>query len=133
MMFGYSDSWWTVFMLPVMLWLPLGPVVMLALGITTARRPGWRARLASVLVPLLPVVAMGVMVSFPLERWDRSEHDDDFYGGYLRVYVGLLTLLPWLLGYLVTRAVRAVKGRRGAPVAAEAAGGAGQEDISPPR
>ncbi|MFH8283656.1 hypothetical protein [Streptomyces antibioticus] len=32
--------------------------------------------------------------------------------GYLGVYVGAITLLPWLLGYGVTRLVRFLRSRR---------------------
>ncbi|MGW4651010.1 hypothetical protein [Kitasatospora sp. NPDC004289] len=130
MMFGYSDDWWVLFLYPALLWLPVGPFVMTAMGVACARHPGRRARLASVLLPLLPVTVVGVMMAFPLERWDDERRRQDFLEGYLGVYVGLVTTLPWLLGYLVARTVRAVRARRGRasePVTED------QEDISPPR
>jgi hypothetical protein len=51
---GYSDDWWVLLLIPVMLWVPLGPFVMGALGTWCVLRPGWRPRLLSVLLPLEP-------------------------------------------------------------------------------
>ncbi|MET9854939.1 hypothetical protein ABZY57_18580 [Streptomyces sp. NPDC006450] len=59
-----------------------------------------------------------------LSRWERPvrvdgaveapEHLTDFLG-YLAVYVGGITLLPWLLGYGSTRLLRFVRTRRHDP------------------
>ncbi|MFI5527794.1 hypothetical protein ACIA8O_04465 [Kitasatospora sp. NPDC051853] len=131
-----SDDWWVIFLYPALLWLPLGPFVMAAMGVACARHPGWRARLASVLLPLLPVTVVGIMTVFPLDTWHEETKFDDLVVGYLGVYVGLITVLPWLLGYLAVRISRAVKRRRAVrpvPVTAGQGQGQAQEDISPPR
>lgn len=102
---GYSDEWWMLLLIPVMLWVPLGPFVMGALGTWCALRPGWRPRLLSVLLPLEPA-------GFPviLQLRDPTPSDpiwrDDFLG---TIYVCVLgvTVLPWLLGYGITRGTRA--------------------------
>ena len=121
MMFGYSDEWWVLLLYPVVLWVLFGPFAMLALGVWCASAPGPRPRLWSALVPLLPVVTSAIFMIFPLSRWDRPvrvdgaveppEHLDDFLG-YLAVYVGGITVLPWLLGYGITRLVRFVRAHR---------------------
>ncbi|MGW2397345.1 hypothetical protein ACWCYY_12400 [Kitasatospora sp. NPDC001664] len=125
-----SGDWWVVFLLPAAFWVPLGPFVMAALGVSCARNPGRRARFASVLLPLLPVTVVGVVAVFPTDTWDEETWLADFLGGYVGFYIGLVTVLPWLLGYLAVRVSRAVRARRG-PAAGSVA--AGQEDISPPR
>ncbi|WP_407836602.1 hypothetical protein ACE1OC_09280 [Streptomyces sp. DSM 116496] len=122
MMFGYSDEWWVLLLFPALLWVPFGPFVMLGLGSWCASAPGRRARLWSVLVPLVPVLTSASVMTFPLSRWDRPRRVDgaleapeqlyDFLG-YLAVYVGGITLLPWLLGYGITRLLRFVRSRRG--------------------
>ncbi|MBX9422556.1 hypothetical protein [Streptomyces lateritius] len=112
MMYGTSDEWWALFLLPVLLWVPCGPFLMGAMGVWCARRPGLGPRLWSVLLPLVPVVVSAIVIVMPLESWDRPGHRDDVLG-YLVVYVLGITVLPWLLGYGITRAVRAVRARRG--------------------
>ncbi|MFF3427836.1 hypothetical protein [Streptomyces sp. NPDC002602] len=124
MMFGYSDEWWVLLLYPVVLWVPFGPFAMLWLGVWCARAPGWRPRLWSVLIPLIPVLTSAVFMTFPLSRWEWTlradgakeppEHWDDFLG-YLLVYIGGITVLPWLLGYGVTRLLRFVRARRVRP------------------
>ncbi|MER6388146.1 hypothetical protein ABT236_06680 [Streptomyces sp. NPDC001523] len=124
MMFGYSDEWWVLLLYPVVLWVPFGPFAMVWLGVWCARAPGPRPRLWSVLVPLIPVVTSAVFMTFPLSRWEWTlrvdgakeppEHLDDFLG-YLLVYIGGITVLPWLLGYGVTRLLRFARARRARP------------------
>ncbi|MFI8825621.1 hypothetical protein [Streptomyces sp. NPDC053431] len=124
MMFGYSDSWWVLLLYPAVLWVLFGPFVMVALGVWCGRAPGPRSRLWSVLVPLVPVVTSAVLTVFPLSKWERAVRVDgtegppeqlDEFLGYLAVYVGGITVLPWLLGYGITRLVRFVRSRRRGP------------------
>lgn len=121
MMFGYSNAWWVLLMYPAVLWVLFGPFAMVSLGVWCASSPGWRARLWSVLVPLIPVVTSAVVMIFPLSRWERPVRVDggveppeqlyDFLG-YLAVYVGGITVLPWLLGYGIARPRRFIRARR---------------------
>ncbi|MFE2557808.1 hypothetical protein ACFXGT_17640 [Streptomyces sp. NPDC059352] len=108
MMFGYSDDWWMVFLVPAVLWVPFGPFVMGGMGVWCAFRPGLRARLWSVLMPLLPVTVGAIVVVMPLSQENRT---DDLIG-YVLVYVLGITVLPWLLGWGITRVVRAVRAVR---------------------
>ncbi|NUV60119.1 hypothetical protein [Streptomyces sp. CAI-85] len=121
MMFGYSDAWWVLLLYPAVLWVPFGPFAMASLGAWCASAPGIRPRLWSVLVPLGPVATSAVVMVFPLSRWERPRQVDGSLGtpqhvydflGYLGVYVGAITLLPWLLGFGVTRVVRFLRSRR---------------------
>ncbi|MFD5918198.1 hypothetical protein ACFVYP_25960 [Kitasatospora sp. NPDC058201] len=113
MMFGYSDEWWVLLFVPVVLWVPLGPFAMAATGVWCARRPGRRApRLWSLLLPAVPVAVSATAMVLPTDTWNEPGRLDDLLG-YLAVYVGALTVLPWLLGYGLTRLARAVRaGRR---------------------
>ncbi|MER5863372.1 hypothetical protein [Kitasatospora sp. NPDC002040] len=111
MMFGYSDDWMAVLMIPVVFWVPFGPFLMGAVGAWCARRPGWRPRLVSVLLPAVPVGVSAVSMFLPPESWDDERFVDDLVG-YLIVYVGGITLLPWLLGFLGTRYTRMFRARR---------------------
>lgn len=111
MMFGYGDEWWVVLFIPVVLWVPFGPFLMAGMGVWCARRPGLWPRLWSWLLPALPVGVLGVSMVLPLESWDWESRRDDLLG-MLAVYVGGITLLPWLLGYGITRLTRAVSSRR---------------------
>lgn len=123
---------------PAVLWVLFGPFVMVGLGVWCASAPGARARLWSVLVPLVPVLTSASVMIFPLSRWKRPvrvdgaveapEHLYDFLG-YLAVYVGGVTVLPWLLGYGSTRLLRFVRARRRGPGSPGEALDAG---ISPP-
>ncbi|UQX02281.1 hypothetical protein [Streptomyces sp. RerS4] len=106
MMFGYSDEWWVLLFYPVVLWVPFGPFVMAAFGAWCARSPGPRARLWSVLVPLPPVGVSAVAMVLPIEGWDEPSRLNDVLG-YAAVYIGGITVLPWLLGWGCTRLVRA--------------------------
>ncbi|MFD0369621.1 hypothetical protein [Streptomyces sp. NPDC059071] len=125
MMFGYSDEWWVLLLFPAVLWVLFGPFTMLLLGVWCGSGPGPRRRWWSVLVPLYPVVTSAIVMIFPLSRWERPVRVDgakelpphlaDFLG-YLAVYVGAITVLPWLLGYGITRLVRWVRARRRGPV-----------------
>ncbi|MEU3483072.1 hypothetical protein ACI2LO_09045 [Streptomyces sp. NPDC033754] len=108
MMFGYGDDWWMLFFVPVVLWVPFGPFLMGGMGVWCAFRPGLRARLWSVLLPLLPVTVSAIAIVMPLGQPTRT---DDLVG-YLLVYVLGITVLPWLLGWEITRAVRAVRAAR---------------------
>ncbi|GHG32883.1 hypothetical protein GCM10018791_57400 [Streptomyces zaomyceticus] len=110
-MYGYSDEWWVLLFVPVVLWVPFGPFLMAGMGVWCARRPGRWPRLWSVLLPLVPVAVSAVAMTMPLESWDQSGHTEDLLG-YVLVYVLGITVLPWVLGYGITRAVRAVRGRR---------------------
>ncbi|MEV7374876.1 hypothetical protein AB0O51_28830 [Streptomyces sp. NPDC090301] len=112
MMFGYSDEWWALLFVPVVLWVPFGPFVMGGVGVWCARRPGWWPRVWSVLLPLVPVAVSAVAIILPVDSWDDPRHGEDVLG-YLLVYVLGITVLPWLLGYGITRVVRAVRARRG--------------------
>lgn len=124
MMFGYSDEWWVLLLFPAVLWVPFGPFVMLGLGVWCASAPGPRPRLWSVLVPLVPVLTSASVMAFPLSRWERPVRVDgaveapeqlyDFLG-YLAVYVGAITMLPWLLAYGSTRLLHYVRTRRRGP------------------
>ncbi|MFE6783441.1 hypothetical protein ACFVFF_14335 [Streptomyces sp. NPDC057680] len=111
MMFGYSDEWWALLFVPVVLWVPFGPFVMGGMGVWCARRPGWWPRVWSVLLPLVPVAVSAVAIILPVDSWDDPRHGEDVLG-YLLVYVLGITVLPWLLGYGITRVVRAVRARR---------------------
>ncbi|MFZ4302678.1 hypothetical protein ACOZE3_32810 [Streptomyces cinereoruber] len=108
MMFGYADDWWVLFLYPVLLWVPFGPFLMGAAGAWCAARPGWRPRLWSVLLPLVPVGVSAAVMVLPLDQEKRTED----LVGYATVYIGGITLLPWLLGYGTTRLVRAARARR---------------------
>ncbi|MFJ5079984.1 hypothetical protein ACIP8Z_36080 [Streptomyces sp. NPDC088553] len=112
MMFGYSDEWWALLFVPVVLWVPFGPFVMAAMGVWCGRRPGWWPRLWSVLLPLVPVAVSATVIILPTDRWDDPQHGEDLLG-YVLVYVLGITVLPWVLGYGITRVVRAVRARRG--------------------
>ncbi|MGA5196371.1 hypothetical protein [Streptomyces exfoliatus] len=111
MMFGAADEWWALLLVPAVLWVPCGPFLMAGMGVWCARRPGKWPRLSSVLLPLVPVVVSAGVVVLPLDDWSLAEEADDILG-YLLVYVLGITVLPWLLGYGTTRAVRAVRARR---------------------
>ncbi|MEU4269518.1 hypothetical protein [Streptomyces sp. NPDC026092] len=124
MMFGHSDDWWALLMLPTLLWVLFGPFAMVSLGVWCASAPGRRPRLWSVLVPLIPVLTSAILMIFPLGKWERPRRVDggldpppalDDLLGYLLVYVGGITVLPWLLGYVITRLVRFVRARRRGP------------------
>ncbi|MEU9701037.1 hypothetical protein [Streptomyces sp. NPDC047981] len=130
MMFGYSDDGWALLMLPTLLWVPFGPFAMLLLGVWSASAPGRRPRLWSVLVPLTPLLTSAILMTFPLEKWERPRRVDgrldpppalDDLFGYLLVYVGGITVLPWLLAYGITRLVRFVRARRRGPAEPHAA------------
>ncbi|MFI9295597.1 hypothetical protein [Streptomyces gardneri] len=108
MMFGYSDEWWVLFFVPVVLWVPFGPFVMGGMGVWCAFRPALRARLWSVLLPLLPVTVSAIAMVMPL---DQPKRTDDLVG-YFLVYVLGITVLPWVLGWGITRVVRAVRAVR---------------------
>ncbi|MFD7257026.1 hypothetical protein [Streptomyces sp. NPDC059874] len=112
MMFGYSDDWWAVLFVPVLLWVPFGPFAMGALGVWCARRPGLWPRLWAWLLPVLPVGVAGTNAVLPLESVGRENWQEDFFVGFVGIYVGAITVLPWLLGYGITRLTRAVRGRR---------------------
>ncbi|MER5714177.1 hypothetical protein [Streptomyces sp. NPDC002132] len=124
MMFGSADEWWVLLLYPAVLWVLFGPFAMVSLGVWSASRPGPRARLWSVLVPLVPVVTSAIPMIFPLSRWERPVRVDGTLGppahlydflGYLAVYVGGITVLPWLLGYGGTRLLRFLRARRASP------------------
>ncbi|MFB8127222.1 hypothetical protein ACFVG1_35320 [Streptomyces bacillaris] len=119
MMFGYGDAWWALLVVPVFLWIPLGPLVMAGLGVRCALRPGRWPRLCSVLLPLLPVTVSAVLVSLPLDSWSRPGHTRDVLH-YALVYIGALTVLPWLLGHGITRLTRTLRARRDRAVAVPA-------------
>ncbi|MET9604878.1 hypothetical protein ABZZ17_07385 [Streptomyces sp. NPDC006512] len=111
MMFGYSDEWAAVLWGLGLLWMPFGPFIMLGLGILTARaRPGRSrtvARTCSVVIPGIPVGAAAALMfatgDSPPTRGDVT--------GFFGVFVGLLTVLPWLLSYGLTRLWAARKKR----------------------
>ncbi|MET9622870.1 hypothetical protein ABZZ37_19255 [Streptomyces sp. NPDC006464] len=123
MMFGYSDEWWVLLFFPVLWWVPFGPFIMGTLGWWCASRPGWRPRLWSVLLPLEPVAVSATAMILPLSGWDDPARLDDVLG-YLAVYVGGITLFPWLLVYGITRTRRALRARRSAFDGAAADGAA---------
>ncbi|MFF9016929.1 hypothetical protein ACF09C_28655 [Streptomyces sp. NPDC014870] len=133
MLFGYSDDWWALLMLPALLWVPFGPFAMVLLGVRCASAPGRWPRLWSVLVPLTPVLTSAILMTFPLEKWERPRRVDggldpppalDDLLGYLLVYVGGITVLPWLLAYGITRLVRLARARRRGPAEQPGAGAA---------
>ncbi|MFD9221747.1 hypothetical protein ACFWDI_17470 [Streptomyces sp. NPDC060064] len=109
---GFSDDWWVLLLFPVVLWVPFGPFIMGTLGVWCARRPGWRPRLWSVLVPLEPVGFPVTHTMLPLDALDDPIQRDDFLG-VLYVLVLGTTALPWLLGYGITRVTRTLRARRG--------------------
>ncbi|MFE5943885.1 hypothetical protein [Streptomyces sp. NPDC056480] len=111
MMFGYSDEWWALLFVPVVLWVPFGPFVMAGTGVWCARRPGWWPRLWSVLLPLVPVAVSATAVILPTDTWDEPTHGEDVLG-YVLVYVLGITVLPWVLGYGITRLLRWAGARR---------------------
>ncbi|MFI0985929.1 hypothetical protein [Streptomyces exfoliatus] len=111
MMFGAPDEWWALLLVPAVLWVPIGPFLMAGMGVWCARRPGRWPRLSSVLLPLVPVLVSAAVVVLPLDSWSLAEEAGDILA-YLLVYVLGITVLPWLLGYGTTRAVRAVRARR---------------------
>ncbi|MEV7284461.1 hypothetical protein AB0O01_07870 [Streptomyces sp. NPDC093252] len=105
MMFGFGDDWTVLFLVPLLLWIPFGPFLMAATGVWCARRPGRAPRLWSVLPPLLPVTVGLVIIALPRADGPGTNWDD--ITGFVTVYIGGITVLPWLLGYGITRAVRA--------------------------
>ncbi|MFD0147336.1 MULTISPECIES: hypothetical protein [unclassified Streptomyces] len=111
MMFGYSDDWMALLFVPVVFWVPLGPFLMAGFGVWCARRPGWVPRLWSVLVPAVPVGISGSVLISGLIRLKEETWREDLTG-YLAVYVFGITVLPWLLGYGITRLSRALRARR---------------------
>ncbi|TXS08177.1 hypothetical protein EAO71_37440 [Streptomyces sp. ms191] len=117
MMFGYSDEWWVLLFFPVVWWVPFGPFAMGIMGWWCASRPGRRPRLWSVLLPLEPVAVSTTAMVLPLSGWDDPARLDDVLG-FLAVYVGGITLFPWLLVYGITRARRALRSRRSASAGA---------------
>lgn len=82
-----------------------------AMGVWCARRPGLWPRLGSWLLPVLPVGVLGISLVLPWESRDWESRQDDLLGA-LWVYVGAVTLLPWLLGYGVTRLTRLLRTSR---------------------
>ncbi|WP_416983888.1 hypothetical protein [Streptomyces sp. T028] len=108
---GYADDWWLLLFAPAILWLPFGPFIMGTLGIWCARRPGRWPRRWSVLLPLEPV---GVpLIALLLREPDLSDPvwRDDFLGTFYVLVLGD-TVLPWVLGYGITRVTRALRARR---------------------
>ncbi|MGW6981870.1 hypothetical protein ACWGE1_20905 [Streptomyces sp. NPDC054932] len=121
MMFGYSNAWWALLMLPAVLWVLFGPFVMVPLGVWCASAPGLRPRLWSVLTPLIPVTTSAILTIFPLGKWDRPRRVDggldpplalDDFLAHLAVYIGGITVLPWLLGYAITHLLHFIRARR---------------------
>ncbi|RSS40058.1 hypothetical protein [Streptomyces sp. WAC08241] len=55
---------------------------------------------------------MGASATVMVLPLDQEKRTEDLLG-YAAVYAGGVTVLPWLLGYGVTRLVRAVRARRG--------------------
>lgn len=111
MMFGYSDDWLALLFVPVVFWVPFGPFLMAGMGTWCARRPGWKPRLWSVLLPAVPVGVLGTVMISRLIRLKEETWQEDLTG-FLVVYVLGITVTPWLLGYGVTRVVRVVRARR---------------------
>ncbi|WP_344624731.1 hypothetical protein [Kitasatospora arboriphila] len=118
---GASDDWWVLLFYPVVFWVPFGPFVMAALGVWHAREPGLWPRLWSVLLPLEPVVTLGVVACRP-----GKEPGD--YLLYFGGYVFGITVLPWLLGHGITRAVLAHRAHRAHRARRGGATGAGPEN-----
>jgi len=114
MMFGYADEWWVLLFVPVVLWVPFGSFVMGAAGAWCARRPGRRARLWSVLLPVVPVGVSATAMVLPTDTWNEPTWLDDLLG-YLAVYVGGITVLPWLLGFGITHVTRTLRAHRSRP------------------
>ncbi|MEV6399056.1 hypothetical protein AB0M39_30460 [Streptomyces sp. NPDC051907] len=109
---GFSDGWTALLLFPVLLWVPFGPFIMGALGVWCARRPGSRPRLWSVLAPLEPVGFPVTQTMLPLDDLDDPVQRDDFLGVFYVLVLGT-TVLPWLLGYGITRVRRTLRARRG--------------------
>ncbi|MFC8586252.1 hypothetical protein ACFUGD_17135 [Streptomyces sp. NPDC057217] len=63
---------------------------------------------------LLPLVPVGVSAAVMILPLDQEKRTEDLVG-YAAVYIGGITVLPWLLGYGTTRLVRAVRARRNGP------------------
>ncbi|MER5203180.1 hypothetical protein [Streptomyces sp. NPDC002825] len=54
---------------------------------------------------------VGVSATALVLPWEQPTRTEDLVG-YLLVYVLGITVLPWALGYGITRVVRAVRARR---------------------
>ena len=111
MMFGYSDDWLALLFIPVVLWVPFGPFLMVGMGVWCARRPSWKPRLTSVSLPAVPVGVLGTVQIAGLIRLKEETWLEDLLG-FLGVYVVGITVLPWLIGYGATRVTHTVRSRR---------------------
>lgn len=115
MTYGYADDWIALLYALALLWALFGPFVMAGLGIACARaRGGRRRRVVRVCSVVVPLIAVGVpaVVRFTPDDVPPTQGD---VTGFLAVYVGLLTVLPWLLAYGITRLVVARRARRARP------------------
>jgi hypothetical protein len=111
MMFGYSDDWTALLFLLVVLWWLGGPFVMIGLGAWCGRARGrsrTKARIASFAVPVAVMAAPTIAHFKP----DGVTPGRDDVIVFLVVEVGLITVLPWLLGYGVARFRAARRERR---------------------
>ncbi|MFJ4776050.1 hypothetical protein [Streptomyces sp. NPDC088762] len=99
---GYADDWTALLFMLVLLWWVCGPFVMAGLGVWCGRARGGsrtKARIASFAVPVA-VMAAPVIARFKPDDVMPSRGD---VIGFFAVELGLLTVLPWLLGYGAVR------------------------------
>jgi hypothetical protein len=115
MMYGYADDWTALLYALALLWALFGPFVMAGLGIACGRARGGRSRrVVRVCSVVVPLIAVGVPAVARFKPDDVPPTQGDVTG-FLAVYVGLLTVLPWLLAYGITRLVVARRARRARP------------------
>ncbi len=114
MMFGSGGGWAVLLYGVVLLWIPLGPFIMGASGAWCARPPGRRrtaGRVCSLLVPALTVGAPATVLFNVFNPSGAPPNRQDVVA-FLGVYVFLLTVLPWALGWGIARVVRARRRQR---------------------
>ncbi|MEU3602955.1 hypothetical protein ABZ714_30245 [Streptomyces sp. NPDC006798] len=109
-MYLSGDDWWLAPFAVMVLWLFLGPFLMAAAGAWYAHRPGRRPLLWAA-VPALVAVAAPFHVLARSVEWGRPGVWDTVVS-YLAGYVGVITVLPWLGGWGLTRTVRVLRARR---------------------
>ncbi|MEV0415537.1 hypothetical protein AB0I68_33400 [Streptomyces sp. NPDC050448] len=109
---GYAGDWTAVLYGMALLWLVYGLFVMAAFGVWSGRAAAGRSRTwAYALSVAVPAVVLGIpgYARFRPGGGNPTSGDVLFFFG---VEVGLITVLPWLLGWGGTRLVAVAVRRR---------------------